>query len=58
MKAKEMKTAMRFAGVFFLLYLVFKKMMVLVHVNMTGWQFIAFIIVLALIVEYIIEKKG
>lgn len=53
-----MKTAMRFAGVFFLLYLVFSKMMVWVHVSMTGWQFIAFVIVLTMIVEYIIEKKG
>ena len=51
-----MKTALRFAGVFFLLYLVFKQMLVLIHVNMTGWQFIVFIIVLTGIVEYIIGR--
>lgn len=53
-----MNTVLRFAGIFFLLYLVFSRMLVLVHVRMTGWQFIVFVIVLALIVEYIIEKKG
>lgn len=51
-----MKTVLRFAGVFFLLYLVFNRMFIWIHVNMTGWQFIAFIIVLAAIVEYMIER--
>ncbi|MBT9547550.1 MAG: hypothetical protein IV090_19300 [Candidatus Sericytochromatia bacterium] len=51
-----MKTFLRFGGVFFLLYLVFSRMLVLMHVNMTGWQFIVFVIVLTGIVEYIIER--
>lgn len=51
-----MKTLLRFGGVFFLLYLVFSRMLVLMHVSMTGWQFIVFIIVLTAIVEYIIER--
>ena len=35
-----MKTFLRFGGVFFLLYLVFSRMLVLMHVRMDGWQFI------------------
>jgi hypothetical protein len=35
---------------------VFSRMLVLMHVNMTGWQFIVFVIVLTGIVEYIIER--
>jgi hypothetical protein len=51
-----MKTILRFGGIFFLLYLVFSRMFVMMHVHMTGWQFIVFVIVLAGIVEYIIER--
>lgn len=51
-----MKTFLRFAGVFFLLYMVFSRMLVMMRVTMTGWQFIVFVIVLTGIVEYIIER--
>lgn len=51
------KSLLRFTGVFVLLYLVFRTMLVLISVRMTGWQFIVFIVVLAVIVEYIVEKK-
>lgn len=51
-----MITFLRFGGVFLLLYMVFSKMFVFVNVSMTGWQFIAFIIVLTGIVEYIVER--
>lgn len=40
------KSLLRFIGVFIFLYLVFRTMLVLVSVRMTGWQFIVFIIVL------------
>ena len=51
------KSLLRFIGVFIFLYLVFRTMLVLISVRMTGWQFIVFIVVLAVIVEYIVEKK-
>lgn len=53
-----MKNVLRFAGIFLMLYLVFSKMSVWMRVSMTGWQFIAFVIVLALIVEYMVERVG
>lgn len=53
-----MKTVLRFVGIFFLLYLVFSRMSVWMHVRMSGWEFIVFTIVLALIVEYVVERMG
>lgn len=53
-----MKNVLRFAGVFLMLYLVFSRMWVMMRVQMGGWQFIVFVIVLALIVEYMVEKVG
>lgn len=53
-----MKNAVRFIGVFVLLYMVFGRMTTWMHVHMNGWQFIVFVIVLTLIVEYVLEKQG
>lgn len=51
-----MKRLIRFIGVFVLLYWLFDRMLILMRVNMDGWQFIIFIIVLVAIVEYLVEK--
>lgn len=53
-----MKTVLRFVGVFAILYMVFSRMGVWMHVHMSGWQFIAFTLLLALIVEYMVTKVG
>ena len=53
-----MKNVLRFAGIFLILYMVFGRMTTWMHVRMDGWQFIIFTIVLALIVEYMVEKVG
>lgn len=53
-----MKQTIRFLGVFAILYMVFSRMTTLVKVHMNGWQFIIFVIVLTLIVEYSLEKGG
>lgn len=45
-----------FAVLFALLYLFFRKMMVWMHVSMTGWEFIVFIIVLAGMAEYVMYR--
>lgn len=57
-KDSNLKNVLRFAGVFLMLYLVFSRMWVMMRVQMGGWQFIVFVIVLALIVEYMVEKVG
>lgn len=53
-----LKTFLRFTGVFLLLNMVFSQMRVWMHVNMSGWQFIVFILVLALIVEAMVQKTA
>ncbi len=53
-----MTAVIRFAGIFLLFYLVFNRMMIWMHVRMSGWQFIVFMIVLALMVEYAVEKMN
>lgn len=53
---KSLIPLIRFFAVFAILYWLFKQMMILINVNMTGWQFIIFVIVLVFIVEYLIGK--
>lgn len=53
-----MKSALRFGGIFLMLYMVFSTMRIFMTVHMSGWQFIIFIIVLTGIVEYIIERMN
>jgi hypothetical protein len=55
---KDILSLLRFIGVFALLYFVFQKMMIMMHVHMKGWEFILFVIVLALIVEFVIKRWG
>lgn len=57
-KDEIMSTALRFSGIFLILYMVFSRMTTWMHVRMNGWQFIVFTIVLALIVDYLVEKMG
>jgi len=52
-----MKSIIRFAIIFALLYLVVGGLTMIVRVYMTGWQFIVLILVLAGIAEYIMEKR-
>ena len=53
----SMKSIIRFAIIFALLYLVVGGLTMIVRVYMTGWQFIVLILVLAGIAEYIMEKR-
>lgn len=53
-----MKGILIYAVFFSLLYLFFRKMFVWMHVSMSGWQFIAFIIVLAAIAEWMVWRVG
>ncbi len=53
-----MKALLVYAFFFGLLYLLFKKMMVWMHVSMSGWQFIVLILVLAGIAELIVTRIG
>ena len=50
------KGILRYLGVLFVLFLLFKAMFIFLRVSMTGWQFIVFVIVLAGIVDYFVEK--
>lgn len=51
-----MKNVIRFVVMFFVFYLIFDRMRIWVHVHMNAWQFIVFLVVLSLMVEYAIEK--
>lgn len=47
-----MRGILRYLGVLFVLFLLFKAMFIFLHVSMKGWEFILFVIVLAGIVDY------
>ncbi|MBX7219814.1 MAG: hypothetical protein K1Y36_07700 [Blastocatellia bacterium] len=47
-----MKGLIVYALFFALLYFFFRKMMVWMHVSMSGWQFIIFVVVLFGIAEF------
>lgn len=46
------------AGLFIVIYLMFRAMSVFLHVRMSGWQFIVFVLVLAGIAEFFIGRKA
>lgn len=43
------------AGLFVIMYLMFRAMSIFLHVRMTGWQFIVFTLVLAAIAAYFLD---
>ena len=45
-------------GLFVIIYLMFRAMSVFLHVRMSGWQFIVFVIVLAGIASFFLERKS
>ena len=46
------------AGLFVIIYLMFRAMSVFLHVRMSGWQFIVFVLVLAAIAEFFFSRKA
>ena len=46
------------AGLFVIIYLMFRAMSIFLHVRMSGWQFIIFVIVLAGIASFFLDRRS
>lgn len=46
------------AGLFVIIYLMFRTMSVFMHIRMSGWQFIVFTIVLAGIAAFFLDRRS
>lgn len=49
--------ALRAVVFFVVIFLMFRAMSVFLHVRMSGWQFIVFVIVLAGIASFLLDRK-